>query len=173
MEIESSIPVLFRVVEVYGVVVVFTAFYWCVMKVFEQISKTKVLELPASCAVVFVLGCLAVTTGVMTGASRIAAVGDVVPAVLGLFSAFAVFLVSKADSEKFVPLAAMFSFSVMLLVGVTIGSNERAIFLAKARAEYLNPMHLKAVSDLEAAINGYREHKGLGPVSLLHDLEAP
>jgi hypothetical protein len=117
------------------------------------------------CVVAFVFGILALVTGLVTGASRSAAVGQVLPAALGLIGAVALFVVTK--SPKDIPLAAtaVAAFSVMLLVGTVLGSYERVRSVAYENAQRYDLKRLKTEADVEFFINGYRGSRGLAPLS--------
>ena len=65
------------------------------LKVVEAVSDQKQSQIPVLCLIAFVFGTLARVTGMITGASRNAAVGDVIPAALGLIGAVALYVVTK------------------------------------------------------------------------------
>lgn len=117
------------------------------------------------CVVAFVFGILALVTGLVTGASRSAAVGQVLPAALGSIGAVALFVVTKAPKE--IPLAAtaVSAFSLMLLVGTVLGSYERVRSVAYEDAQRYDLKRLKTEADVEFFINGYRRSRGLTPLS--------
>ena len=68
---------------------------------------------------------LGLTTGYLTGLSRAAAVGTVLPAVLSLLGAIAVILVSQSAAKARLVSLLILVFSVGLLLGTTWGSSAR------------------------------------------------
>ncbi|WP_299618153.1 hypothetical protein [uncultured Tateyamaria sp.] len=134
------------------------------LKVVEAVSDQKQSQIPVLCLIAFVFGTLALVTGMITGASRNAAVGDVIPAALGLIGAVALYVVTKSPRE--VPLAAtaVASFSILLLFGTVLGSYERVRSVAYQESLRYDFPRLKSQADIEFVINGYRRSRGLEPL---------
>lgn len=118
------------------------------------------------CAVSLVFGGLALVMGLITGASRSAAVGDVIPAALAFIGGVALYVITQAKSERATALVAVVSFSVLLMLGVVLGSFERLRSVAYQEALKYDLQTLKAQADAEFAINGYRRSRGLPEISL-------
>lgn len=144
----------------------FTLLYFIFLKVVEQVLGKKISNTLQLCLTAFVFGLLALVTGIVTGASRSAAVGDVLPAALGFIGAVALYVITKTKSEIPIAMTAVVSFSALLLQGTVLGSYERVRSAAyQASLEY-DFERLKTQADIEFVINGYRKSRGLEPITL-------
>lgn len=130
-----------------------------------RIRRERVQRLGAICVVAFVFGLLALVAGIVTGSSRVAAVGQVLPAALSLIGGVALFLFSRAPGEMPILASAVASFAALLLLGIVLGSFERMRAEAYAEAQRYDMARLRAQADVEFFINGYRASRGLAPLT--------
>ncbi|WP_424927717.1 hypothetical protein [Amaricoccus tamworthensis] len=142
----------------------FSFILFLILLIAAKITRKKIERLPLLCLVAFVFGLLALVTGMITGASRNVAVGQVLPASLSLIGAVALYVITKSEAEVPIAATAVIAFSIMLLIGTVIGSYERVRFAAYQDALRYQPSRLKTQADIEFAINGYRRSRGLGPI---------
>lgn len=150
---------------VLGISFGFTVVFFLCLKVSEKLSGKKIQQSALLCLIAFVFGMLALVTGVITGASRSAAVGDVLPAALGLIGAVALYVVTKTKTEIPVASTAVISFSALLLLGTVLGSYERVRSAAYQESLKYDFNRLKSQADIEFVINGYRRSRGLSPIN--------
>ena len=109
------------------------------------------------------LSLVGIVSGYLTGLSRAPAVTALVPGVLTLVGAFALYLVGKERDHGATVGVAVVSFSLSILIGATIGSDVRSASDAASNSlEYL-----RHVSEDEFLLNLYRKGMGLPPASLL------
>ena len=99
----------------FGVLLAFVLLVFVALRLVAHVFSVIIQSIPLICGVTAVFGSLALVTGMITGASRSAAVGQVLPAALGLIGAVALFVLTKVKSESLVAGTAVISFSVMLL----------------------------------------------------------
>lgn len=142
----------------------FALLLFLVLTAVGVVTRRPIPQIPYLCLVAFIFGILALVIGLITAASRTAAVGDVLPAVLGFIGAVALYVITK--SEKMIPVAAtaVSSFSILLL-GTVLGSYERARGTAYAESQRFDIRQLIAQANAELAVNGYRVQKGLKPIN--------
>jgi hypothetical protein len=104
---------------------------------------------------VFALSLLGIVTGQITGLSRSGAVGDVLPAVLGLLGGLTLYLIgTKGRALQSVVAAGVIGLTLNLIVGIYWGSHSRqlaerdpGVVAAKAVAKE-NARHLSALQKL-------------------------
>jgi hypothetical protein len=72
-------------------------------------------------------GIIGVTSGYLTGLSRVGAVSALVPAALTLVGGVAVYLFGKGGKPALLAAFAVVDFSVLMLVGTLIGARERDV----------------------------------------------
>jgi hypothetical protein len=70
-------------------------------------------------------GIVGVTSGYLTGLSRVSAVSALVPAALTLVGGVAVYLLGKGGKPALLAAFAAVDFSVLMLIGALIGARER------------------------------------------------
>lgn len=143
----------------------FALLLFLVLTAVGVVTRRPIPQIPYLCLVAFIFGILALVIGLITAASRTAAEGDVLPAVLGFIGAVALYVITK--SEKMIPVAAtaVSSFSILLLLGTVLGSYERARGTAYAESQRFDIRQLIAQANAELAVNGYRVQKGLKPIN--------
>jgi hypothetical protein len=116
--------------------------------------------------VALVFAALALVFGLITGASRTAAVGQLVPAALGLIGVATMYLITKEKGEVATTSVAVGSFALMLLFGTVLGSYERLRAEAYLEARAYDIRVLQAKAEAEFLINAYRKARGLEPVKI-------
>ena len=142
----------------------FSLLVFFVLKATKAITGKEISNAFSLCLVAFVFGTLALVTGMITGASRSAAVGQILPAALGLIGAVALHVITKAEAEISVTATAVTAFSLLLLLGTVLGSYERVRAAAYQESQRYDLQRLKTQTDIEFVINGYRRSRGLEPV---------
>ncbi|MCE8419640.1 hypothetical protein LZ190_13100 [Rhodovulum sulfidophilum] len=165
MYLEDIIASLERALVVAAIAATFSIIVCLSISILAKIAGKATEGLPLLCLVAFVFGTLALVTGMITGASRTVAVGQVLPAALGLIGAVALYVITKSPSEAPIAATAVIAFSLLLLIGTVLGSYERIRFTAYQDAQRYQPQRLKTQADIEFAINGYRRSRGLGPIN--------
>jgi hypothetical protein len=86
--------------------------------------------------VVFALSLIGVVTGQITGLSRVAAVGTVMPAVLGLLGGVMLYLIgTKGERLQATVVMAVIGLTSNLLIGVYWGATSRALSETEALAK--------------------------------------
>jgi hypothetical protein len=96
---------------------------------------------------------LGIIVGYLTAFSRQSAIGAVLPAVLSLMGALAVFLVGKDKSSRLVVGLSVLAFSLSLLLGTTWGSVMRSI----AEEYKSSEVYLKQQAFIESQVRDFRE----------------
>lgn len=100
---------------------------------------------------------IGMTSGYLTGLSRVSAVSALVPAALTLVGGVAVYLFGKGGKTAVLAAFSVINFSAMMMVGGLIGGRER---VAAEQAE--NSLDAKIrLSDEEAALRRHRFNLGL------------
>ena len=138
--------------------------FFLVAKLFEAITGKKIETLGALVAVWGVFTVLGMVIGLITAASRVSAVGDVMPAALGLIGAVALFAVTKSPKDLPMVSAAVVSFSILLFLGTVLGSHERLRADLYAEAQKYNVERQIARAEVEFIVNAYRRSRGLEPL---------
>lgn len=157
--IEKSIVAIFLVAG-------FTVTYFAALLISEKILCKEIPQKHILCLTSFVFGLLAIVAGIVTGASRSAAVSDVLPAALGLIGAVALYVVTREKSDISIASSAVVAFSTMLLLGTVLGSYERVRSAAYQSSQQYDFERLKNQADIEFVINGYRRSRGLSSIEL-------
>lgn len=142
----------------------FTIIFFLFLKIAGYVSGKRIEQTVSLCLIAFVFGTLALVTGVITGASRSSAVGDVLPAVLGLIGAVALYVITKSKTKIPVASTAVTAFSILLLLGTILGSYERVRSEAYQESLKYDSNRLKIKAAIEFVINGYRRSRGLAPL---------
>jgi len=96
---------------------------------------------------------LGFASGYLTGISRVAAVGNLIPAMLTLVGGLSIFLFkTRSDSVTRSVGFSIFMFGFSIFYGIQVGAFDR---------EYQQTDRLTALSDQELAIRNYRKNLGL------------
>lgn len=116
------------------------------------------LPLRAGLWISFPIGTAALVAGYLTGLSREAAVGDVLPAVIGLLSGGVIFVSRRRSIQGMIrDSIVLILFSIELFVGVTFGANDRLA----ARNRLFSDAALRNQARQELRIRTFRENLGL------------
>lgn len=115
----------------------------------------------------FLFGFLAFVVGLVMAASRVGAVGNVVPGALTLIGGVALFLFNREAVDRLLVAGAVFGFSAMLLFGTVLGSYERERALRQAEEAAVDPERLHDLAEVEFFVNAFRESRGLPPLGPL------
>jgi len=103
---------------------------------------------------------IGVSSGYMTGLSRVGAISALVPAGLTLVGAVAAYLFGRGGKSAVLAAFAVINFSVMTMVGTLIGGRER---VQTERAENSLESKIDRIKE-EAVLQSYRRSLGLGPM---------
>jgi hypothetical protein len=147
-----------------GLATGYSAIVFLVLTSLGTLTGKAVARIPLLCLVAFIFGTLALSTGMITASSREAAVGDVLPAALGLIGAVALYVFTKVEREAPLAATAVASFAILLLLGTLIGSYERARAVDYLANHRFDKKQLIDEANLELLVNGYRAHIGLQPL---------
>ena len=134
-------------------VIALTAFFFLIMRPTEG-KRDLVLLLAA-------FSTLGLGTGYLTGFSRIAAVGTVLPAVLSLVAGLAVFMIGKDATNRTIVSLSVLIFSISLVLGTSWG----AVMRQTAEAYSMSESVLKERAFIEAEVREFREALGLPPTT--------
>ena len=102
-------------------------------------------------------GIIGVTSGYMTGLSRVGAISALVPAVLTLMGGVGVYLFGKGGKAAVSAAFAIINFAVMMLTGSLIGGYERV----ETENSLTSVEHAEQEIEKEFLINRYRRSLGL------------
>lgn len=105
---------------------------------------------------------IGMTSGYLTGLSRVGAISALVPAGLTLVGGVAVYLFGKGGKPALLAAFAVVDFSVLMMVGTLIGGRER---VATEQAENSYERKLKEIQ-LEFALHRARQSLGLPPAAV-------
>lgn len=139
-----------------GSVLVLTLLVALVLFACDRIFKISLLYFREAIGSSFVFGSLAFVVGLMVSGSRVSAVGAVLPGVLTFIGGVAMYLIVKETSRALIAGVAVFSFSMMLIVGSTFGYHQRSKSERQAVENAYNLEILKWQADVEYKINTYR-----------------
>ena len=113
----------------------------------------------------FVFSLVGLSTGYLTGMSREAAVGALVPAVLSLVAGAAVFLFDRTAGQSITLGLSIVGLSISLVLGTVYGSKNRFEYdtsMMELRLYYLHNLeYQKYIAEKEAMIYEYRDFYGL------------
>lgn len=144
----------FQVILAYAVIgLVISIIFWLVHKHSGHHLMASEAFLIAS------LGMIGGLTGYLGGASREAAVGDILPAVLSFFAGLSIFFFGNEKAKKTLTAMAMFSFGVSLFLGFAYGADVRsaeeynADFRKACISLILNPQSYVNENALSARLN--------------------
>jgi hypothetical protein len=101
-------------------------------------------------------GIVGMISGYLTGSSRVSAISAIVPAALTLVGGVAVYLFTKGGKSAVMAAFAVVNFSVMILIGVSIGARHRV------QAEDYEKSYDYRVRDLETEFRLQQYRHGLG-----------
>ncbi|MBI1170675.1 hypothetical protein GC209_04675 [bacterium] len=164
MEQSDVLAALQMTIVVTGLAAGFAVLVFLLVTSYAALSGARVERIPFLCLVAFLFGTLALVTGMLTGASRTAAVGDVLPAGLGFIGAVALYVFTKPKRDLSVAAVAVVSFSILLFLGTVMGSYERARAVTFEESQKYDRDRLIYQANIEAVVNGYRKHRGLPPI---------
>ena len=105
----------------------------------------------------FAFSMLGIVTGFLTGLSRTAAVGYVLPSVLSLVGGLAIFLIDKDPLKKLVISLLILVFSINLLVGAISGARSRSI----AEEQKYSAKYLMREAMVEIKVREFRKKLSL------------
>jgi len=105
-------------------------------------------------------GIIGISSGYMTGLSRVGAISALVPAGLTLVGAVAAYLFGKGGKPAILASFAVINFSIMTVVGSLIGGRER---VETEQAETSLDHRINQIKE-EAILQNYRKSLGLLPL---------
>jgi hypothetical protein len=111
----------------------------------------------SSFLVLLAFSMLGVVTGFLTGISRTAAVGLVLPAILSLVGGLGIFLIGTDPARRIIVSLSVFAFSVNLLVGSNCGAITRTI----AEEQTFGSNYLRKKALIEVQVREFRKALGL------------
>lgn len=119
--------------------------------------------------IVLAFSMLGLVAGYLTGFSRQAAVGAVLPAVLSLMGGLAVYLLGKDKSIRAIVAISVLAFSVSLVIGTGWGA-----IMRDSAAEYKrSELYLKQRAYIEAEVKNFRHELGLPLENFTHKENNP
>ena len=108
---------------------------------------------------------LGIVTGFLTGLSRTAAVGFVLPAVLSLVGGLAIFLIGSDSKRRIIVSLSVLAFSINLLIGSSCGAITRTI----AEEQIFSTKYLQKRAFIEVQVREFRRALGLPEWSYARD----
>jgi hypothetical protein len=100
---------------------------------------------------------LGVTVGIITGLSREAAVGEVLPAVLALVAGVAVYVIAQGGRQALIAGVSVVSLCISLAAGIGYGSEARV----QAEQRALSFANQRAIANRDMNIQRYKQQIGL------------